>query len=398
MTLKIPLALPTDHQFSIMQRILDGTLPIESPEEFEEILDIYTDDPFLYRSYGDLLQRLGCHDEAVSMYEEAAVFFIARGLNLQAIVSKILEWSIQKPTHEEGRAFHALLHETGSNETPLQRFWAGMNYAELVAVMRRMVRVKERSGKTIIRVDQPNNDIFFVVSGFLAEMPSPDCEIEARMAGIDIEPKLLGPNDIFGNIFPLDRDSTSDTEIRSVTDVELVKVTRAVLRNAAQKYPNIERRLLALYKPESRGVCDRAWQTVRRAMRYGLPTKVELRCPTMAAGQDEIEETGIALDLSMGGICVDLGERTVDTATPVLKGRLVNTKLDLLNKEAVLNLTGKIVWQRHQPTAQGTSVLIGIRFDTLNPLDQELLIDYCSGSVGEQNLLLSLWDTMVKNE
>lgn len=118
----------------------------------------------------------------------------------------------------------------------------------------------------------------------------------------------------------------------------------------------------------------------------------------MAAGQNEIEETGIALDLSMGGICVDLGERTTDKAASVLKGRLVNMKFDLLNKEAVLNLTGKIVWQRHQPTAQGTSVLIGIRFDTLNPLDQELLIEYCSGSVGEQNLLLSLWDTMVKNE
>jgi hypothetical protein len=381
-----------------MQRILDGSLPIESPEEFEEILDIYTDDPFLYRSYGDLLERLGRHDEAVSMYEEAAVFFIARGLNLQAIVSKILEWSIQKPTHEEGRAFHALLHETGSSETPLQRFWAGMSYAEMVAVMRRMVRVKERSGKTMLRVDQPNNEIFFVVSGFLAEMPSPECVIEARMAGIDIEPKLLGPNDIFGNIFPLDRDSTSDTEIRSVTDVELVKVNRAVLRNAAQKYPNIEKRLRALYKPDSRGVCDRAWQTVRRAMRYGLPTKVGLRCPTIADGQQEIEETGIALDLSIGGICVDLGERTIDHDTPLLKGRLVNLTLDLLNKEAVLNLTGKIVWQRHQPTAQGTSVLIGIRFDTLNPLDQELLIDYCSGSVGEQNLLLSLWDTMVKNE
>ena len=41
-------------------------------------------------------------------------------------------------------------------------------------------------------------------------------------------------------------------------------------------------------------------------------------------------------------------------------------------------------------------MLIGIRFDPLNSMDRELLIEYCSGNYGEQNLLWSLWDTMVK--
>ena len=172
--MKMPLTLTTDHQFSIMQRILDGTLAIDSPEEFEDILKIYTDDPFLHRKYADLLQDLGRSNEAIKMYEKSATLFIERGLNLQAIVAKILQWSIKKPTHEQGRAFHALLREAGGNETPLQRFWAGMSYAELVAVMRRMVRVKERSGKRITQIDQVDDDIYFIVSGFLAEMPSPD--------------------------------------------------------------------------------------------------------------------------------------------------------------------------------------------------------------------------------
>ncbi len=398
MNMKTPLSLPTDHKFSIMQRILDGTLAIDSPEEFEDILKIYTDDPFLHRKYADLLNDLNRLEDAIDMYEKAASLFIERGMNLQAIVAKILQWSIQKPTHAQGRTFHSLLSRTGGNETPLQRFWAGMSYAELIAVMRRMVRVKEHSGKRITQVDQADDDVYFIVSGFLAEMPSPECETEARMTGIDIEPKLLGPNDIFGTIFPLDRPCTAEMEIRSATDVELVKITKKVLRNACSKYPNIENLLQTLHKSDARTMCDRAWQTVRRAMRYGLPTKVEINCPPLSSNQREVDLTGIALDISIGGISVDLESQRAAGPKTDLKGRLAQIKLDLLNKVAVLNLTGKIVWQRRQRKPQGASHLIGIRFDTLNTMDQQMLLEYCSGSVGEQNLLWSLWDTMVKND
>lgn len=398
MTMKTSLTLPTDHQFSIMQRILDGTLAVDSPEEFEDILKIYSDDPFLHRKYADLLFSLQRTQDALSMYDKAASLFIARGMNLQAIVAKILQWSIEKPDHEQGRAFHSKLSRSGDNEIPLQRFWAGMSYAELVAVMRRIVRVKESAGKKITRIDQADDDIYFIVSGFLAEMPSPECETEARMSGIEIEPKLLGPNDIFGSIFPLDQTQNAEMEIRSITEAELVKITKTVLRNACSKYPNIENLLHPLYKSDTRSLCDRAWQTVRRTMRYGLPTKVELHCPPMSAEQLEIDISGIALDISLGGISVDIEEEHKAKRKLDLKGRLAEIKLDLLNKVAVLNLTGKVVWQRRQRLPQTSSDLIGIRFDTMNSMDQQMLMEYCSGSVGEQNLLWSLWDTMIKDE
>ena len=82
----------------------------------------------------------------------------------------------------------------------------------------------------------------------------------------------------------------------------------------------------------------------------------------------------------------------------IKKGRNVQAILDLLNEVAILDLTGKIVWQREQANDNGTSMLIGIRFDALNLTDRELLIEYCSGNVGEQNLLWSLWDSMVNPE
>jgi tetratricopeptide (TPR) repeat protein len=94
--MKIAMNLPNDHQYSIMQRILDGTLTIESVEEFKEILDIYPDDPILRRKYADLLVERSQLDQAIAAFGLAAELFIDQGMNLQAIVAKILQWSIEE--------------------------------------------------------------------------------------------------------------------------------------------------------------------------------------------------------------------------------------------------------------------------------------------------------------
>jgi hypothetical protein len=394
--MKISISLPDDHQYSIMQRVLDGTLAVDSVEEFDEILEIYPQDALLHRKYADLLLDKSRLEAALKAFDKASQLFIDRGMNLQAIVAKILQWSIEKPSHEQGLKFHKRLSKEGSQQTPLQRFWANMSYPELVTIMLRLVRIRLTAGDKISCVDDPADEIFFVVSGTLAETLSSDCQAEASRAGMDIEPKLIGPNDIFGNIFPLDKATASYTNIVAVTDVELVKIAKPVLSSACRKHPRIERLLHDIYKPENVDKCDRAWQTVRRSARFGLPTKVEIISPAAGSGSDNRRHTGIAVDLSLGGMCVDLGPIESFTDQPNFKGQTVRSILDLLNEVAILDLSGKIVWQRKQDTAKGTSLLIGMRFDPLNVTDRELLIEYCSGNVGEQNLLWSLWDTMVK--
>ncbi len=395
--MKISMNLPDDHQYSIMQRVLDGTLAIESVDEFNEILDIYPDDPILRRKYADLLVERSDLDKAMVAFDEASRMFIERGMNLQAIVSKILQWGIQKPTHAEGKAFQKLLSTKGAQHTPLQRFWAGLSYPQLVTIMLRLVRVRLATGEKIACVDDPANEIYFVVGGTLAETMSPECQMEASRAGVELEPILLGANDLFGNIFPLDRPTTSYTDVVAVTEVELVKISKPVLCDACRKYPTIETLLKDIHKPDNVEKCDRAWQMVRRAVRYGLPTKVEISPSAGDRFREDFLHTGIALDLSLGGMCIDLGPET-DAHRHFKKSIAVDMTLDLLNEVAVLNLTGKIVWHREHTTDKGKSTYIGIRFDALHPTDRELLIEYCSGSVGEQNLLWSLWDSLIKPE
>lgn len=394
--MKIAMNLPDDHQYSIMQRVLDGSLAVDSIDEFNEILKIYPKDPLLRRKYADLLLQKSQLDQALNAFNEASQLFVDQGMNLQAIVAKILQWSIRKPTHEDGRQFQKLLNEKGAHRTPLQRLWANMSYSELVTIMLRLVRVRLKTGNTIVCVDEPADDIYFVVSGTIAETISDDCQLEASKAGIETEPVLLGPNDIFGNIFPLDQPTLSYTDVVAITDVELVKIAKPVLHSACRKFPNIEKLLLDIFKPDNVNRCDRAWQTVRRTIRFGLPTKVEI----IAAGEDtaepEISHTGIAVDLSMGGVCVDLGPPDAASARDLTKGRSVHLSLDLLNEIATVDIEGKIVWRREQETEEGNSVLVGIRFASVDATDRELLLEYCEGSVGEQNLLWSLWDSLVK--
>ncbi len=394
--MKISMSLPDDHQYSIMQRILDGTLAVDSIEEFNEILEIYPQDALLHRKYADLLMNKGRLVHAVDAYDKASQLFIDNGMNLQAIVAKILQWSLEKPGHDRGLDFQKRLSKDGSQQTPLQRFWANMSYPELVTIMLRLVRIRLSTGDKIACVDDPADNVFFVVSGTLAETLSPDCQIEVSRAGLEVEPQLIGPNDIFGNIFPLDKATASYTDIVAVTDVELVKIAKSVLAEACKKHPRIEALLRDIYKPENVDKCDRAWQTVRRSWRVGLPTKVEIICHPDGPHNEAVSYTGITLDLSQGGMCVDLGPYESFGHPRNLKGLAVQSVLDLLNEVAILELAGKIIWQREQSTEKGLCVLVGIRFDPLNVTDRDLLAEYCSGNVGEQNLLWSLWDTMVK--
>ena len=394
--MKIPMNLPDEHQYSIMQRVLDGTLAVDSVNEFKDILKIYPEDPLLQRKFADLLLEKSQLDDAIEAFDRASHLFIDAGMNLQAIVAKILQWSIQKPNHDDGRNFQKLLSEKGTQQTPLQRFWANMSYSELVTIMLRLVRVRLSTGKKIACIDDPADDIFFVVSGTLAETISPDCQFEASQAGIETEPMLIGPNDIFGNVFPLDQPTLSYMDVVAINDVELVKIAKPVLHDACKKYPNIERLLLDIYNPENVDKCDRPWQTVRRNIRFGVPTKVELSPLPDQDGKVDLTLTGIAVDLSLGGVCVDLGEPEAIPLKQYAKGQTIRLSLDLLNEVATVDLTGKIVWHREREVENEPSLLIGIRFEAMDPTDRELLSEYCSGSVGEQNLLWSLWDSLVK--
>lgn len=375
--------IPAGKTAGVIQQITEGRLVIDSLAEARQLLDIYPSDPALQRVYADLLLEDGQTAEAYQVYGQAAEGFIAAGMNLQAIVTKILQWSLQKPDHSQGRAFHTLLHEGDAENNPLQRFFARLAYPELVTVMRRFVRVKLAAGQDVKKAGDPAKEVFFVVSGTLEE---------SYPASKPKTSTLIGANDIFGDIFPLDRETACLATIKALTDVELVKIAKPVLRAACNKHPNIEKLLRRLHKAGRRQ--PRPWQTVRRNRRYGLPTKVTFTLGKEANDRSGPHE-GIALDLSLGGTCIEpvspsnLPEQWPDD------GQKIFIRLDLLNNTIYLDLKGIVVW-KHCENGARSPVLLGVKFYQLEDADRELLEEYCLGSIGEQNLLWSLWESIIQ--
>ena len=397
MNMKMSFNPPTDHHFSVMQRIIDGALAIESIDEFKEILDIYDDDPLLYRRYADLLHEKGHLNEAVEVYSTAADLFIGMNMSLQAIVAKILQWSIKKPSHTQGRAFYSLLHEEGAQSTPLQKFWARMSYSELIAVMLRLVRIRFTAGATIIHSDTPSNDLFFIVSGNVAEVVPSEYSNLSEFDHPGEDPIILAENDIFGEIFPLRNQTNNTRKIEAITDVEMVKIAKSVLIDVCRKHPQIESLLRQLYKPATRidNKMNHNWQIVRRNMRFGLPTRAEVIFQPDKTDSPVWQHGAIAVDLSLGGVCLDLGPLSEDTEFQSVKGRALRIRLCLSEESEDLHATGNIVWFNQSSPFHDGATLVGVKFDPLSATDKERLLNFCSDSGGEQNLLWSLWDTMV---
>ena len=85
-------------QVSIAAQIIDGSIQIDSIEEFNDILKLFPTDPALLRAYGDLLVKKQRLDEAAGSYGKAAELFTDAGMPLQAIVAKSLQWSLKPPS------------------------------------------------------------------------------------------------------------------------------------------------------------------------------------------------------------------------------------------------------------------------------------------------------------
>ncbi|RLC30713.1 MAG: hypothetical protein DRH32_05315, partial [Deltaproteobacteria bacterium] len=117
-------------QDSIVNRIVDGSVNIESEKEFENLLEIFPNEPSLHRAFADLLVKNNSREAADDAYEQSVAFFIDTGRILPAIVAQILKWRIARPLNKEGRNFYALVRDCKFVNKPLNRFLSGLSYHE----------------------------------------------------------------------------------------------------------------------------------------------------------------------------------------------------------------------------------------------------------------------------
>ena len=158
-----------DKQTSIVSRIIDGSITIDSVAEFENLLKAFPNNPWLHRVFADLLKRDKSFYAAADEYGTATGLFMKENMTLQAIVSKTLEWQILQPSNQEGKAFYLSLHQGRSKNTGVQNFFIKMKYPEIIAFMSELAPRHFPAGNMMKKFGDEENNLYFVVSGSLEE-------------------------------------------------------------------------------------------------------------------------------------------------------------------------------------------------------------------------------------
>ena len=376
-------------QESIIEQILNDQIEIHSVEEFETLLEVFPDNPALYRKFADLLAGSKRADAALLAYHKAAALYLDAGMVLQSIVAKILEWSIVKPSHREGHDFHAMVQRKGGGDMPSQVLFSQLNYEEMVALMLRLTRLRLSPGETVYDAGQESTDIYFIVSGELTETLPP---IEGAEPATVI---ALAENDIFGDIFPLEEESLCLARVASTSAVELVKISKPVLKAACYRYPRIRElleRLSRIRTPQG----NRAWQTVRRSCRYCLPADIRVEFTSDDTGNKRVVY-GTTRDLSTGGICVALKNDTARSDIDALLKQKPTLTILEGNRTVIDGLTGNVAWRKTVGRMTRPTHIVGIRFDSMADETAIALNAFCTISNDEQDMIWNLWNHLVRH-
>ena len=380
-----------EKQESILRRIAIGTLTLSSNKEYQELLILFPDKAEVQRAYADFLSQKGENKTAYGYYLSAGDLYIRDGKTFQAIVSKILAWRIIKPTHQEGRSFHAAMQASVFGESPLQNCFADMPYAEFIATILKLIRLRKPVGETIINAGDTCNDLYFIVSGVLQETLRPAPE-ENRSSSSPVF-QHLSDNDIFGEVFPLSQINHSRSNVQTLTPVELVKISKPALTELSKRYPLIEKLLSGLYKNPSDTNRIRAWASVRRSARHAASVRILLKITHPEQRDQVMNVEAISKDISMGGVCADLGLKYGSLPIEKLIGSSAVIYVVIPHSDKSLSVNGSVVWGKHVEESGGTSIVAGIKIKSLDRKTRDLLNVYCFGIDNEQALMWSLWDT-----
>jgi len=354
---------------NIPEHIIDGSIVIDSIEAFSSILKQFPNHPALLKKYADLLFRQELLDLAAKSYGEAARLYIGSGQMLQALVAKKQQWLIKTPSNKEIQLFLSDLEQGNFRMTPPKMLLDKLSPKEMLAILSGFVRVRLFADKLVQKAGDRGTDLYFIVSGTLKDSIFPSLVTKEK---VHRKPNIyLSEDDFFGEIYPFKNDQICQSDIKTVTQVELVKISRQKLIKLCREFPNIELALIDLFKirlgPEESSLP----QMARKAERYQLPIKLNLELAPKGSLENPLIIDGYSSDISIGGICVVLNGKSehishlLDSMPETADNSQI--RVSFPGETMELKVWGNIVW-RHQIHFNGSKTLaLGIQFEENSP-------------------------------
>ena len=363
-------------QISIAAQIVDGTIQIESIEEFDNILKLFPDDPELQRVYSDLLLKRKMPEAAAQSYAKASKLFIETGMMVPAIVAKSQQWKISQPSDlNEARYFFSVLKKGSYQQTPVNSFFNTISYPAMLAILYNLVKVRLQAGTIVKKNGEGEKDLFFVVSGALRETI-----FQPLKSGEDMLYKKVNLNlaesDFFGNVYPFDEDKLSQSYIEAITQVELVKISKAHLVKICRKYPDVEQSILDLIKSRPDSGQEKTLLTERKGGRLHLPINVSVQIDKDPSGGNPLILDGYSRDISIGGICISINELEAVNASFSKSIKNTEVQVSLPSEAMALNVSGTIIWSREVTLEDEKTFLLGIKFKKMAPKLKGMMITF----------------------
>lgn len=354
---------------SIPEHIVDGSIVIDSIEAFSSILKQFPKHPALLKKYADLLFRQDLLDLAAKSYGEAARLYIESGRMLQALVAKKQQWLIKPPSQKEIHLFLSAIEGGSFKASPLKMFFDKLSAKEMLAIISSFVRVRLFADKVVKKAGDRETDLFFVVSGTLKDSAFLSLEAKEKVhrnSNID-----LSADDFFGEIYPFKKDQICRSDIKTRTQVELVKISRQKLMKLCREHPNMEMAVIDLFNIRSAPEEKSQTQAIRKADRYQLPIKMNLELAPKGSFNSPLIVDGYSSDISIGGICVVLNGKSehIGHLLASLPETADNSQIrvNFPGETMELKVLGNIMW-RHQIHFNGHKTLaMGIRFEEDSP-------------------------------
>ena len=377
-----------------IEGITDGSLTIDSSEEFEALLKKFPDHRFLVKAFADFLTGRESFAQAAQYYRKAAELFARGEVILYAVFSKVMEWHVAGSSRRECRDLYTAIREVRS-ETPLNDFFCHMAYPELLAVVTHLEPLHLPPGTVVKNPGDVEEFLYFIVSGTVTET-SRLTTGEGREIRREFSANSAEMN-YFGDVYPLDEQKQFPSMIETVHNTELLKISKSQLMDLCEEYPKIKILLMRLAKAHRLLTEKRVSQKDRNAVRYHLQAQVDMKIFKSESNKSHLILKGFIQDISLGGACITLGEKYLTGSPAEIIGKSVKVLVNVPKVEVGLNLFGTIAWCREVLREGKTIVIAGIQFKDMTHSDLAFLKKHCFVGEEAQDLISYLWESLPKS-
>ena len=363
-------------QISIANHIIDGTITIDSVDEFEGMLQIFPNDPALRRAYADLLARKSLPEAAAQAYRHAAAMYADAGLLLQAIVCQFLNWHIKKPSPAETQTLWDTLQKSKYHEIPTNAFFASLSHSALVSVIKQFELIRLPAGETISKIGHEDNALYFIVAGGIKAttyVPLKNANTSQPRSSI-----YLSENDFFGHIYPLNETQRAYCHTITTGQTELVRILQENMRQVCRRHPRVELAIIDLFKVRSEKEEMEASRSVRKSDRHRLPLKMNLKIWPGSAGHYGLILDGLCRDISVDGLCIVLEAKYANVSSIYKSIQKAKIEMSMPYEAVTIKVLGSIVWSKEVYDEQGRTVALGIRFEPMSPQMSGLLMVFAN--------------------